>query len=381
MARRLVIEADGGSRGNPGPAAYGTVVRDADSGQVLYEEGAAIGVDTNNVAEYRGLVAGLQAAQRLDPQAQVEVRLDSKLIVEQMSGRWKVKHENMRRLASTARDAFPPQQVTYKWVPREQNKAADALVNSALDGIPVQRGPNTQQPDDPTADLEPERAPNVLVGWSTTHPTVTTTLLLRHGETVHTPQKRFSGWGGDDPGLSEVGREQARLAGAALLTDEPMAAVVSSPMLRTRQTADIVADQLGVEVVTDSDLRECAFGEWDGLTFAEAQEQFPEQISRWLASTSVRPPGGESFDEVTARVTSARDRIVERYAGSSVLLVTHVTPVKTLVRLALDAPAHALFRMEVSSASLSTVLWFGDGHASVRTFNETAHLASLAGSG
>jgi broad specificity phosphatase PhoE len=307
--------------------------------------------------------------------------LDSKLIVEQMSGRWKVKNENMRRLALAARDAFPPQQVTYKWVPREQNKAADALVNSALDGVPVRRGPKTKQPDDSAADVEPERAPNVLVGWSATHATVTTTLLLRHGETIHTLQKRFSGWGGDDPGLSDAGRAQARLAGVGLLTGDPIAAVVSSPMLRTRETADIVADQLGVEVVIEPDLRECAFGEWDGLTFAEAQERSPEHLSEWLASTSVRPPGGESFDEVTARVTLARDRIVEQYAGSTVLLVTHVTPVKTLVRLALDAPAHALFRMEVSSASLSTVLWFGDGQASVRTFNETAHLSSFKGPG
>jgi probable phosphoglycerate mutase len=210
---------------------------------------------------------------------------------------------------------------------------------------------------------------------------VTTTLLLRHGETIHTAHKRFSGWGGDDPGLSDAGREQARLTGAALLTGEPIAAVISSPMLRTKETADIVADQLEVEVVIERDLRECAFGEWDGLTFSEAQERFPEQVSQWMASTSVRPPGGESFDEVTTRVTSARDRIVERYAGSTVLVVTHVTPVKTLVRLALEAPAQALFRMEVSSASLSTVLWFGDGHASVRTFNETAHLESLAGNG
>lgn len=136
--RRLVVEADGGSRGNPGPAAYGALVRDADSGEVLNREGLGIGVATNNVAEYSGLIAGLEMAQALDPQAAVEVRMDSKLVIEQMAGRWKVKHPDMKPLALAA-GKLCPALVTWTWVPREQNKAADALVNSALDGKPVPR--------------------------------------------------------------------------------------------------------------------------------------------------------------------------------------------------------------------------------------------------
>ena len=131
--RRLVVEADGGSRGNPGPAGFGAVVRDAATGEVLDEVAAAIGTATNNVAEYSGLLAGLRAASEIDPGAQVEVRMDSKLVVEQMSGRWKVKHEDMQRLAAQARDVLPGERVTYTWVPRERNSHADRLANAAMD--------------------------------------------------------------------------------------------------------------------------------------------------------------------------------------------------------------------------------------------------------
>ena len=135
MTRRLIVEADGGSRGNPGPAGYGALVRDAETGRVLAERAASVGRATNNVAEYGGLVAGLQAVLDLDPTAEVEVRMDSKLVVEQMSGRWQIKHPDMRQLAMQAQKiARQLGQVRYTWVPRAQNGAADALANSAMDG-------------------------------------------------------------------------------------------------------------------------------------------------------------------------------------------------------------------------------------------------------
>ena len=143
--RRFVVEADGGSRGNPGPAGYGALVRDAATGEVLAEVGEAIGRATNNVAEYRGLLAGLRAAAALDPGATVEVRMDSKLVVEQMSGRWQVKHPGMRDLANQARAVLPPGQVTYTWVPRALNAAADRLANQAMDGEPVGAALPSQQ--------------------------------------------------------------------------------------------------------------------------------------------------------------------------------------------------------------------------------------------
>ena len=139
MGLALVVEADGGSRGNPGPAAYGSVVRDATTGEVLAELAEYLGETTNNVAEYSGAIAGVEFAHRLDPTAEVEVRLDSKLVVEQMSGRWKIKHEAMRALAIRLRKVFPADQIRYVWVPREQNKAADRLVNEMLDAAQAGR--------------------------------------------------------------------------------------------------------------------------------------------------------------------------------------------------------------------------------------------------
>jgi probable phosphoglycerate mutase len=136
--RSLIVEADGGSRGNPGPAAYGALVRDAVTGEVLNTEGLTLGVTTNNVAEYSALVAGLEMARQLDPAAAVEVRMDSRLVVEQMAGRWKVKHPAMKPLYAAAQ-RLVPSRVSWIWVPREQNKAADALVNAALDGNPRPR--------------------------------------------------------------------------------------------------------------------------------------------------------------------------------------------------------------------------------------------------
>jgi ribonuclease H / adenosylcobalamin/alpha-ribazole phosphatase len=141
MPRRLIVEADGGARGNPGPAAYGAVVRDAQTDELLAAEGLPIGWATNNVAEYRGLIAGLEMARQVDPNAAVEVRMDSKLVIEQMAGRWKIKHPDMKPLALRAA-RLRPATVVWSWVPREANKAADALVNRALDGDPLPRKPN-----------------------------------------------------------------------------------------------------------------------------------------------------------------------------------------------------------------------------------------------
>ena len=136
MRRRLLVEADGGSRGNPGTAGYGAVVRDATTGEVLTEVSESIGRATNNVAEYSGLLAGLRAAGRLAPGAEAEVRMDSKLVVEQMSGRWRIKHPDLQALAAEARLAARALgRVTYTWVPRERNTHADRLANKAMDTV------------------------------------------------------------------------------------------------------------------------------------------------------------------------------------------------------------------------------------------------------
>ncbi|NSC21438.1 reverse transcriptase-like protein, partial [Streptomyces albus subsp. chlorinus] len=158
----MVVEADGGSRGNPGPAGYGAVVKDAASGETLRETAEFIGHATNNVAEYRGLLAGLRAAWELDADAAVLVRMDSKLVVEQMSGRWKIKHPDMRPLALEAAAVFPPDAVTYEWIPREKNKHADRLANEAMDagrdGGQWEAGASTAELDAAASTAEPHTA-------------------------------------------------------------------------------------------------------------------------------------------------------------------------------------------------------------------------------
>ena len=149
----VVVEADGGSRGNPGKAAYGAVLKEAPTGRVLAERAERIGVASNNVAEYRGLIAGLELYHEYADGAELEVRMDSKLVVEQMAGRWKIKHPSMKPLALEANRLAPPG-TRWTWIPREQNKHADRLANLALDGPEgiVHGGPASlgADPDDPT---------------------------------------------------------------------------------------------------------------------------------------------------------------------------------------------------------------------------------------
>nr|WP_107907367.1 bifunctional RNase H/acid phosphatase [Streptomyces chartreusis] len=434
--REFIVEADGGSRGNPGPAGYGSVVIDATTGQTLAEAAEYIGVATNNVAEYRGLVAGLRAAHELDPTAAVHVRMDSKLVIEQMSGRWKIKHPDMKPLAFEASKVYPAPQVTYEWIPREQNKHADRLANEAMDagkrgeqwsasastaeleaadaraaravaepkpaGPPGDAAAGAARARAALADGRADTAPSatsakseapapakaeadVRAAWTVAAPSTgwgpadmgapATFVLLRHGETPLTPQKRFSGSGGTDPSLSDVGREQAERVGAALARRGTVQAVVASPLTRTRETAGIVAAHLGLDVTVDDGLRETDFGAWEGLTFGEVRERYADDLNAWLADPEARPTGdGESFAATATRIAATRDKLVAAYAGRTVLLVSHVTPIKTFVRLALGAPPESLFRMELSAASLSAVAYYADGNASVRLFNDTSHL-------
>ena len=442
--REFIVEADGGSRGNPGPAGYGSVVIDATTGETLAEAAEYIGIATNNVAEYRGLLAGLRTAHALDPAAHIHVRMDSKLVVEQMSGRWKIKHPDMKPLAAEAGGVFPADQVTYEWIPRAQNKHADRLANEAMDAgkrgeqwsasestaelrgtgsgeafqgrgrdqlssagsgdalkgraahaglsnagsgeTPKGRGELRDQPpltrtvtttEKSTADTRAAR--NVATptpGWAPADMGAPATfVLLRHGETPLTPQKRFSGSGGTNPALSNIGRDQAERAATALATRGTIQHIIASPLTRTRETAAAVADRLGLPVTIEEGLRETDFGAWEGLTFGEVRDRYPEDLTTWLTDPTAQPTGGgESFADTATRIAATRDKLTATYAGRTVLLVTHVTPIKTFVQLALGAPPEALFRMELSAASISTVAYYADGNASVRLFNDTSHL-------
>jgi probable phosphoglycerate mutase len=360
--RSVVVEADGGSRGNPGQAAYGAVLLDAVTGETIAERAECIGIATNNVAEYRGLLAGLELYNQHAHDADLEVRMDSKLVVEQMSGRWKIKHPDMRPLAMAANRLAPPG-ATYTWIPREQNKHADRLLNEVLD---AQAG----QPARKAVVREPAGGPKSARGWSGDPGTPTTLILVRHGETEHTTGKRFSGRGGSDPGLTSDGGAQVRAVAdwLAPLRDD-VSAVVSSPLRRTRETADILAERLGHRVVVEDGLAEADFGTWDGLTFAEVQQRHPDDLEAWLGSTQVGPGGGDSFVEMDRRVRRARDRLIAGHPGEALLAVTHVTPIKLLVKAALGAPLEAVYRMELAPASVTVVSWYPDGLASLRLFN------------
>lgn len=391
--REFVVEADGGSRGNPGPAGYGAVVLDPVTGEALAEAAEYIGVATNNVAEYRGLIAGLRAAHRLDPDATVRVRMDSKLVVEQMSGRWKIKHPDMKPLAAEAARVLPASRVTYEWIPRERNKHADRLANEAMDagaagaawvaspvgGVPAGVGSVSGSASGSggasAAGASARTAPSAGWGSAADMGTPSTFVLLRHGETALTPEKRFSGSGGSDPVLSPAGRRQADAVAAALAARGTVQTIVTSPLRRCRETAQTVAERLGLPVTVDEGLRETDFGAWEGLTFAEVRERHPDDLDAWLASPKAAPTGGgESFATVARRVAATRERLLAAHRGRTTLLVTHVTPIKTLVRLALGAPPEALFRMELSAASLSAVAYYGDGNASLRLLNDTSAL-------
>jgi probable phosphoglycerate mutase len=370
---KVIAEADGGSRGNPGPAGYGAVVFDAGHSSVLAERKEALGVATNNVAEYRGLIAALAAAADLGAD-EVLVRMDSKLVVEQMSGRWKIKHPDMVPLAREAKelaDRFA--EVEFTWIPRNQNSHADRLANEAMDSA-TGVTPAAAQPQADKA-IQPDKVPATSPGWTGARGAPTRMLLLRHGQTALSVERRYSGRG--NPELTELGREQAARAAKRLGSRSEIAAVISSPLGRARETAESAAAALGLPVQVHDGLIETDFGTWEGLTFHEASEGDPELFKRWLGDTSIAPPGGESFDTVTERVVRAQSEIVADHGAGEVLLVSHVTPIKVLLRAALDVGPSILYRLHLDLASLSIAEFYPDGGASVRLVNDTNHLRDL----
>ena len=199
----------------------------------------------------------------------------------------------------------------------------------------------------------------------------TITLLLRHGQTPLSVQKRYAGR--SDVPLTETGVLQAAAA-AKRLASAGIGVIVTSPLLRATQTAREVAEVIGAPVVTDEGFRETDFGAWEGLTFAEVRQRWPAEMTAWLADPAVPPPGGESLAEVGVRVTEALHRVLAGRQQQTILIVSHVTPIKTLVAAALLAPPAALYRMHLDVAALCEIDWYADGPAVLRSFNDTGHL-------
>ncbi|ROR90360.1 broad specificity phosphatase PhoE [Nocardioides aurantiacus] len=198
----------------------------------------------------------------------------------------------------------------------------------------------------------------------------TTLVLVRHGVTDHTLGKRFSGGlASANPPLNEEGRAQALATGEWLA---PLAhdfdVVVSSPVRRTRETAEIVAEQLRLEIEVEHGIAEMEFGSWDGLSFAEVQERFPDDLSAWLGDLDAAPHGGESMRTVQQRVLEGRDRILEKYAGRTVVAVSHVTPIKVIVAEAMGASLEGVYRMELGPASVTVVSYATTPDGEVRPY-------------
>jgi len=360
VARHFKLTADGGSRGNPGPAGYGAVV--TESGKIVAELFDVIGVATNNVAEYSGLLAGLSHIHQLDAQATVEVAMDSKLVIEQMSGRWQIKHADMRDLAKQCRDAHPAALVTYSWIPRDENSHADRLANKALDGGSAHKPAPVIQQNFLTDRLRSTEIPTFIY-------------FVRHGETVLTPQRKFSGTGALDPELTQDGLDQAELVAkeCAKLGAEIL---IASPLNRTRQTAEAISRTTGLEIIFDEAWYELSFGSWDGKAIEEVREEEPDNYQAWINSSSYAPPGGgESYDQASVRIEEALEKLVAEYPGKKIIVVTHNGIVKTAAKLAVGGPNDAVFHMDATPCSISSIsIWPSDGLRALRSFNERGHL-------
>ncbi len=359
MARHFKLTADGGSRGNPGPAGYGAVV--TENGKIVAELFDVIGTATNNVAEYNGLLAGLSHIHKLDAEATVEVAMDSKLVVEQMSGRWQIKHADMRDLAKQCREAHSPSLVTYSWIPRDENSHADRLANKALDGESAHKPAAVIQQNYLTDRLRSPEIPTFIY-------------FVRHGETILTPTRKFSGTGALDPELMQEGLDQADLvaAEAAKLGAEVL---IASPLKRTRQTAEAIARTTGLEIIFDETWYELSFGDWDGKSIEEVKAEDPDAYQAWLNSTAYAPGGGESYDEASVRIEEGLEKLVAEYPGKKIIVVTHNGVIKTAIKLAMGAPAEAVFHVDATPCSISSIsIWPSDGLRAVRSVNERGHL-------
>jgi probable phosphoglycerate mutase len=212
----------------------------------------------------------------------------------------------------------------------------------------------------------------MTLGWDNPAADPTTTVLLRHGDTQLSPEHRFCGL--RDLPLSANGTRQAKAAAGRLASGAPIDAVVSSPLLRAVATAEIAAGELGLATAIDDDLRETDFGDWDGFTLEEIQQRWPAAVAAWRRDPHQAPPGGESFADVARRVNRACDRLQRDHGGQTVLVVSHITPIKIMLCRALGAPLSSLYRLYLGSACINEIQWHGRGFAAVHRVNDTSHL-------
>lgn len=207
--------------------------------------------------------------------------------------------------------------------------------------------------------------------WFPPHDEATRVLMVRHGSTEHSLAGRFSGR--NELPLDDRGQGQARAIAHHIAGLGDIDAIVSSPLRRAQETAGAIAERTGVPVETHDDLIETEFGEWEGLTIEDAHLKWPDLLAAWLKRADIAPPSGESFAEVETRALRGLNEILDARRGQRIVMVSHVTPIKTLLRLALGSPQETMFRFHLDTASLSVVDYYGDGTSSVRTINNAEH--------
>lgn len=396
MTRLLIIEADGGSRGNPGPSGSGAVVIDSHTGEILDEVALFVGFGTNNRAEYLALEAGLRSAVAIDPNAELLVRMDSKLVIEQSAGRWKIKHPDMRELAISVQSLVAGRNVSWQWIPREQNHRADALANKAMDASadvpfePISSATQHAAASDgsvktvaSTVEFNHALPSSVRSPERVTEP-LTTIILVRHGRTALTESNKLSGSGGEDPSLSEAGFEDARAVAAEIARfgkAGPFAhlpsptAVIASPILRTKQTGMAIAEALGRRIELLPEVAEISFGDWDGYTVPEVRERWGDSFEVWRGSWELSPPNGESLEAFDHRIQRGINDILANHGGETVVVVSHVMPIRGFVKTAMDAGIAAYWRPQISPCSITVLRLWGRQAAEVVTINSTGHLA------
>ena len=365
----IFLYADGASRGNPGPAAYGVHIEDSEENTIA-DFGEALGIATNNQAEYSGVIAGLRYLTTTQYR-EVTIRLDSKLVVEQLSGRWKIKNSNMQELAIEAQGLLREFDARFEWVPREQNSLADANANKALD-----EGDFTSSS---AANLELSSIQPRSIRAPRQYLEPTTIAVVRHGHTVNTEKNLISGGQGTDPELSELGLFEANAAAEQLplLLSEfglpELSAVYHSPMVRTTQTAAALA--MGkLELLADARLREIGFGDWEMLEMAQLETDELELVSAWRGSLDVAPPGGESVNDMQGRVWSALEEIINQNRGKSVAVATHMMPTRAFAAAAFRGAKNAYFNLNSSPGGISIYRFFDMNFAEVFVMNSCQHL-------
>jgi probable phosphoglycerate mutase len=234
------------------------------------------------------------------------------------------------------------------------------LVNEALDGV--------------IASAKEPIQLNYLTERLISSEVPTTIYLVRHGETPLTPFRKFSGDGPLNPALTAKGLLEADLVAQEIAKIQPDA-LITSPLQRTRQTAEIISKATGLPISVDAIWTECSFGVWDGMSIDEVREAFPEEYAHWLASTSYAPPEGESYESAMARALQGLLGLVDEYPGKKVCVVTHNGIIKTALAAAMKVDSTAIFNIDVSPCSISTIsIWPSDLLMAVRSSNERGHL-------